>query len=205
MDSPADYKLSRFEFLLRKSLYNIYFLFHFYSPLPLRELVLQFMAKHSLFLKELNRDKQNKQRRHFLVEIFFDDVMKYFFWKSWTQIQNRDKQIYKKHKNQIKMLNIIKFICKPLFKLNYSCLYFNKGLEKQTWILLTQQKMTKFFLKCTFWFPNALCPVHFYEWSNCTRSCKMSKTLFQISLLLFSTWREYFYSQPTHFSNQPKK
>ena len=52
------------------------------------------------------------------------------FWKSWTQIQNRDKQIYKKHKNQIKMLNIIKFICKPLFKLNYSCLYFNKGLEK---------------------------------------------------------------------------
>ena len=148
------------------------------------------------------------------------------FWKSWTQIQNRDKQIYKKHKNQIKMLNIIKFICKPLFKLNYSCLYFNKGLEKHhdekifhdvikkyfnkkmsslTWILLTQQKMTKFFLKCTFWFPNALCPVHFYEWSNCTRFCKMCKTLFQISLLLFSTWREYFYSQPTHFSNQPKK
>ena len=121
------------------------------------------------------------------------------FWKSWTQIQNRDKQIYKKHKNQIKMLNIIKFICKPLFKLNYSCLYFNKGLEKQTWILLTQQKMTKFFLKCTFWFPNALCPVHFYEWSNCTRSFKRSETLFQISLLLFLTWREYFYSQPTHF------
>ena len=26
-----------------------------------------------------------------------------------------------------------------------------------------------------------------------------------ISLLLFLTWREYFYSQPTHFSSQPKK
>ena len=28
---------------------------------------------------------------------------------------------------------------------------------------------------------------------------------FQKSLLLLSTWREYFYSQPTHFSSQPKK
>ena len=37
------------------------------------------------------------------------------------------------------------------------------------------------------------------------RSCKRSDTLFQKSLLLFSTWREYFYSQPTHFSSQPKK
>ena len=31
------------------------------------------------------------------------------------------------------------------------------------------------------------------------RSCKRSETLFQISLLLFSTWREYSYSQPTNF------
>ena len=37
------------------------------------------------------------------------------------------------------------------------------------------------------------------------RSCKRSNTLFQKSLLLYSTWREYFYSQPTHFSSQPKK
>ena len=37
------------------------------------------------------------------------------------------------------------------------------------------------------------------------RSCKRSHTLFQKSLLLFSTWREYFYSQSTHFSSQPKK
>ena len=37
------------------------------------------------------------------------------------------------------------------------------------------------------------------------RSCKRSKTLFQKSLLLFLTRREYFYSQPTHFSSQPKK
>ena len=36
-------------------------------------------------------------------------------------------------------------------------------------------------------------------------SCKRSDTLFQKSLLLFSIWREYFYSQPTHFSSQPKK
>ena len=39
----------------------------------------------------------------------------------------------------------------------------------------------------------------------CPRSCKRSDTLFQKSLLLFLTWREYFYSQPTHFSSQPKK
>ena len=38
-----------------------------------------------------------------------------------------------------------------------------------------------------------------------SRSCKWSDTLFQKSLLLFSTWREYFYSQPTHFYSQPKK
>ena len=37
------------------------------------------------------------------------------------------------------------------------------------------------------------------------RSCKRSNTLFQKSLLSFLTWREYFYSQPTHFSSQPKK
>ena len=37
------------------------------------------------------------------------------------------------------------------------------------------------------------------------RTCKRSDTLFKKSLLLFLTWREYFYSQPTHFSNQPKK
>ena len=29
-----------------------------------------------------------------------------------------------------------------------------------------------------------------------TRVCKRREILFQISLLLFSTWREYFYSQP---------
>ena len=39
----------------------------------------------------------------------------------------------------------------------------------------------------------------------CSRSCKRSNTLFQKSLLLFLTWREYFYSQLTHFSSQPKK
>ena len=33
------------------------------------------------------------------------------------------------------------------------------------------------------------------------RSCKRSDTWFKKSLLLFSTWREYFNSQPTHFSN----
>jgi len=38
-----------------------------------------------------------------------------------------------------------------------------------------------------------------------SRSCKRSDTLFQKSLLSFSTWREYFYSQTTHFSSQPKK
>ena len=37
------------------------------------------------------------------------------------------------------------------------------------------------------------------------RSCKRSDTLFQKSLLLFLTWREYFYSQPTHFTSQPRK
>ena len=37
------------------------------------------------------------------------------------------------------------------------------------------------------------------------RSCKRSNTMFQKSLLLFSTWREHFYSQPTQFSSQPKK
>ena len=29
--------------------------------------------------------------------------------------------------------------------------------------------------------------------------------MFQKPLLLFSTWREYFYSQPTHFSSQQKR
>ena len=38
-----------------------------------------------------------------------------------------------------------------------------------------------------------------------SRSCKRSDTKFQKSLLLFLTWREYFYFQPTHFSSQPKK
>ena len=38
-----------------------------------------------------------------------------------------------------------------------------------------------------------------------SRSCKRREILFQKSWLLFSTWREYFYSQPTHFSSQPKK
>ena len=37
------------------------------------------------------------------------------------------------------------------------------------------------------------------------RSCKRSDTLVQKSLILFSTWREYFNSQSTHFSSQPKK
>ena len=37
-----------------------------------------------------------------------------------------------------------------------------------------------------------------------SRSCKRSETLIQISLLLFLTWREYFYSQPTHFCSQQK-
>ena len=40
---------------------------------------------------------------------------------------------------------------------------------------------------------------------NQPRSCKRSHTSFQKSILLFSTWREYFYSQPPHFSSQPKK
>ena len=40
---------------------------------------------------------------------------------------------------------------------------------------------------------------------NHPRFCKRCNTLFQKSLLLISTWREYFYSQPTHFSSQPKK
>ena len=46
------------------------------------------------------------------------------------------------------------------------------------------------------------------NWKNTLyqpRSCKRSYTLFQKSLLLFSTWREYLYNQPTHFSSQPKK
>ena len=38
-----------------------------------------------------------------------------------------------------------------------------------------------------------------------SRSCKRREILFQKSWLLFLTWREYFYSQPTHFSSQPKK
>ena len=42
----------------------------------------------------------------------------------------------------------------------------------------------------------------YVHWS---RSCKRREILFQKSLLLFSTWREYFCSQPTHFSSQPKK
>ena len=40
---------------------------------------------------------------------------------------------------------------------------------------------------------------------NWPRSCKRSDALFQKSLLLFSTRREYFYRQPTHFFSQPKK
>ena len=36
------------------------------------------------------------------------------------------------------------------------------------------------------------------------RSCKRREILFQKSLLLFSTWKKYFYSQPTHFSSQSK-
>ena len=36
------------------------------------------------------------------------------------------------------------------------------------------------------------------------RSCERSNTLFKKYLLLFLTWREYFYSQPTRFSSQPK-
>ena len=44
-----------------------------------------------------------------------------------------------------------------------------------------------------------------YENGIWPRSCKRREILFQKSLLLFSTWREYFYSLPTHFSSQPKK
>ena len=48
------------------------------------------------------------------------------------------------------------------------------------------------------------------QWDSLTqrvksRSCKRSDTLVQKSLILFSTWREYFNSQSTHFSSQPKK
>ena len=38
-----------------------------------------------------------------------------------------------------------------------------------------------------------------------TRSCKSREILFLKSWLLFSTWREYYYSQQTHFYSQPKK
>ena len=40
-----------------------------------------------------------------------------------------------------------------------------------------------------------LCVWKFKNWYR-PRSCKRSNTLFQKSLLLFSTWRNYFYSQP---------
>ena len=40
---------------------------------------------------------------------------------------------------------------------------------------------------------------------NYARICKRRGILFQISILLFSTWREYFYSQPTNFYSQPTK
>ena len=35
------------------------------------------------------------------------------------------------------------------------------------------------------------------------RICKRRGILYQISLLLFSTWRVYFYSQPSNFYSQP--
>ena len=47
-------------------------------------------------------------------------------------------------------------------------------------------------------------------WKPCVQSKNLFKPrsreiFFQISRLLFSTWREYFFSQPTHLSSQPKK
>ena len=45
------------------------------------------------------------------------------------------------------------------------------------------------------------------HWHNVLRPriCKMRGILFKISLLLFSTWRACFYSQPTKFYSQPTK
>ena len=43
------------------------------------------------------------------------------------------------------------------------------------------------------------------EAEQLVRSCKRRKILLQKSSLLFLTWREYFYSQPTHSPSQPKK
>ena len=49
-------------------------------------------------------------------------------------------------------------------------------------------KRTNQGIEISFYHHPTSCPI--------SASCKRSKTLFQISLLLFSTWREYFYSQP---------
>ena len=46
---------------------------------------------------------------------------------------------------------------------------------------------------------NITCNISLSVFCN-SRSCKRREILFQKSWLLFSTWREYFYSQPTHFS-----
>ena len=56
---------------------------------------------------------------------------------------------------------------------------------------------------CLFWFTYGFDKGRVQSTAN-PRSCKRSDTLFEKSLLLFSTRREYFYSQPTHFSSQQK-
>ena len=79
---------------------------------------------------------------------------------------------------------------------------FCRGLD--SWIQLDPRLTLPIFMLLNIMGPNLI-----WWASACTapsaRSCKRSNTLFQKSLLLFLTWRAYFYSQPTHFSSQPKK
>ena len=46
---------------------------------------------------------------------------------------------------------------------------------------------------------------YFFDSAGWPRICKRRGILFQISLLIFLTWREYFNSKPTNFYSQPSK
>ena len=81
-----------------------------------------------------------------------------------------------------------------LFKMSYYWLYLSFKSEIFCTIAnATFSRMLFYYLGFT------------YQRGFSPRSCKRSNTLFQESLLLFSTWRENFCSQPTIFSSHPKK
>ena len=78
-------------------------------------------------------------------------------------------------------------------------LFFSRFYPFQ-WAGLT--KVEYFFYNCLR-FKKSLLSLEYSHLVLQPRSCKRSDTLLQKSLLLLSTWREYFYSQPFHFSSQP--